>query len=116
MYQFIRGLHDVSAQEHILETTAQVEGGELSVIRVLKIAEAYEMGKQSQKLVNNGGQISRLSDYQAGKRTSRQESRNTNNTNIKKAQDSKQCGNCGKSDHTSKLYYHRKSLLILLHS
>lgn len=64
------------------------------------------MGKQSQKLVNNGGQISRLSDYQAGKRSSRQESRNTN-TN--KAQDTKQCGNSGKSDHTSKLNNRRKN-------
>ena len=73
MYQFIRGLHDHKAQERILESSAQVEGGELSLIRVLKIAEAYEMGKENQKSVNQGGQLSRLSEYQASKRTSRQE-------------------------------------------
>lgn len=62
MYQFIRGLADVSAQERILETAAQVEGGELSLAQVLKIAEAFKMGRSSQQLVNQGGQISRLSE------------------------------------------------------
>ena len=75
MYQFKRGLNDINAQEKILETAAQVEGGELSLIRVLKIAEAAEMAKSNQKIVNEGGQLSKLSDYQAKKRTSRQETR-----------------------------------------
>ena len=75
MYQLVRGLADVSAQERILESAAQVEGGELSLTRVIKLAEAFEMGKTSQEMVNSAGQISRISDHQLKKRTSRQESR-----------------------------------------
>lgn len=48
MYQLIRGLHDVQAQERILEAVAQVEGGELSLSRVIKLAEAFKMGKTSE--------------------------------------------------------------------
>ena len=99
MYQFIRGLHDSNMQERILESAAQVEGGELSLIRVMKIAEAFELGKVSQKLVNNGGTLNRLSDYQSNKRNSRQESRQKDNNKTA----SKQCGNCGRKDHSSKL-------------
>ena len=58
MYQLVRGLADVTAQERILEAAAQVEGGELSLTRVIKLAEAFEMGKSSQELVNSAGQIS----------------------------------------------------------
>ena len=78
MYQFVRGLADVHAQERILEAAAQVEGGELSLVRVLKLAEAFEMGKQSQEMVNKSGQLSRLSDYQRNKRNTRQDSRTSN--------------------------------------
>ena len=99
MFQFIRGLHDIKAQERILEASAQVEGGELSLIRVLKLAEAFEMGRANQKLVNEGGQLSWLSEYQSNKRTSRQETRQVNNTK----KDPQKCGNCSKSDHSSKL-------------
>lgn len=53
MYQMIRGLADVKAQERIMEAAAQVEGRELSLNRVLKLAEAFEMGKTSQELVNS---------------------------------------------------------------
>ena len=56
MYQFIRGLSDSKAQERILEASTQVEGGELNLIRVLKLAEAFEMGKTNQQLVNASGQ------------------------------------------------------------
>ena len=79
LYQFIRGLSDIHAQERILEAAAQVEGGELSLIRVLKLAEAFEMGKSSQDLINKPAQISRLSDYQKNKRDNRQNSREQNN-------------------------------------
>ena len=58
-----------------MEAAAAVEGGQLSLTRVLKIAEAHEMGKSSQTHVNSGGQLSRLSEYQAKKRNSRQETR-----------------------------------------
>lgn len=56
MYQFIRGISDIAAQERILKTAAQVEGGELTLACVLKIAEAFEMGRASHQQVNQGGQ------------------------------------------------------------
>ena len=95
-YQFIRGLADITAQERILESAAQVEGGELTLVRVLKIAEAFEMGRTSQQLVNQGGQLSKLSDYKNKKNSSRQESR-------PKTKPDDKCGNCGKAGHSSKL-------------
>ena len=64
MHQFVKGLADNKAQERILEAAASVEGGQLSLTRVLKIAQAHEMGKVSQDQVNNGAQLSRLSEYQ----------------------------------------------------
>ena len=95
MYQFIHGLNNFKAQERILEASAQVEGGELSLVRVLKLAEAFKMGRENQKVVNKGGQVSKLSEYQAKKITGRQENRQTNATK----KDDKKCGNCGKSGH-----------------
>ena len=105
MYQLVRGLADVTAQERILESAAQVEGGELSLTRVIKLAEAFEMGKSSQELVNSAGQVSKISDHQLKKRGSRQESRQANNTTRQsKSKDTQTgCGNCGRSDHTSRL-------------
>ena len=103
MYQFIRGLNDVAAQEIILETAAQVEGGELTLSRVLKIAEAFKMGRTSQQLVNQGGQLSRLSEYKSNKKDSKQKQKPS--TTKKDAK----CGNCGKTDHTSKLNDRRKN-------
>ena len=105
LYQFIRGLADSHSQDRILEALAQVEGGELSLIRVLKLAEAFEMAKTNQQLVNAGGQLSRLSEYQAKKRSTRQDSRPAKDTK----KDTKKCGNCRKGDHTSKLNDRRKN-------
>ena len=99
MYQFIHGLHDVQMQQKIMEAAAQVEGGELSLIRVLKLAEAFKLGKASQKLVNNGRQQNRLSDYQANKRNTQKEPRSSNIKN----NNAKYCRYCGRKDHTSKL-------------
>ena len=104
MYQMIRGLHDSSMQERILESAAQVEGGELSLTRVLKIAEDFELGKTTQKMVNNGGTLNRMSDYQSNKRNTRQESRQKDNAKTSQ----KQCGNCSKKDHSSKLNKRRE--------
>lgn len=109
MYQFIRGLADVSAQERILETAAQVEGGELSLARVLKIAEAFEMGRASQQLMNQGGQLSRLSEYKLKKNNARQDSRPNSAANKKDKDKDTKCGNCGQSGHLSKLSDRRKS-------
>ena len=53
MHQFVRGLSDQHAQERILEAAAAVKGGQLSLTKVLKIAEAHEKGKTSQTQVNN---------------------------------------------------------------
>ena len=100
MYQLVHGLSDNTSQERILESAAQVEGGELSLTRVIKLAEAFEMGKSSQQLVNSAGQVSRISDHQLKKRGSRQETKSTNRqTTNSKPKDAKSgCGHCGRCD------------------
>ena len=99
----IRGLADVQAQERIMEAAAQVEGGELSLNRVLKLAEAFEMGKSSQELVNSAGQVSRISEH----RFKKQDNSRNNNKKKDNQGDNKpnttQCSNCGKTDHSSQL-------------
>ena len=98
MHQFIWGLRDIGAQERIMETAAQSDGCQLTMIQTLKIAEAYKIGKQSQKLVNHGGQLSKLSQHQRNKSNNRQNNRQQNNDRQKGS-----CSNFGKSDYTSKL-------------
>ena len=68
MYQLVRGLADREMQERVLQAAAQVEGGELSLTRVVKLCEALEVGKLSQEmLTNNNGSINRMSEYQVRK-------------------------------------------------
>lgn len=98
MHQFIRGLRNIGAQGRIMETAAQSEGGQLTMIQTLKIAEAYEIGKQSQELVNHGGQLSKLSQHQRNKNKTRQNNRQQDKDKTKPL-----CSHCGRSDHTSKL-------------
>ena len=100
MHQFIRGLREIGAQERIMETAAQTEGGTLTMIQSLKIAEAFEIGKQSQELVNNGGQLSKISQHQINKNSNRQTGRKPGNPQDKSKTG---CSNCGRTDHTSKL-------------
>ena len=100
LYQFIRGLEDKGCQERILENAAHAEGGKLSLIKTLKIAEAFEMSKASQEQVNNGGQLSKLSQHQVNKQSSRQSARKPQQSTTSTT---KTCGNCGKQGHTSKL-------------
>ena len=100
MYQFVKGLRDNHAQERILEASANEEGGELSLEKVIKFAESFEMGKNSQEIVNKG-QVSQLSEYQKGKSKSCQDTRAKPNNATKSASD--KCGNCGKQGHSSKL-------------
>jgi hypothetical protein len=108
MYQFVKGLKDTHAQERILEASAQVEGGELTLARTVKLAESFEMGKSSQEYVNkHSGQVSRISQHQQNKHSGRQSTR-SNNSNSAKPGEMK-CGNCGQNDHTSKLNDRRKS-------
>ena len=104
LYQFLRGLNDTGIQERILETAAQSPANKLTLIQGLKIAEAYEMGKSSQTLVNSGGQLSKISQHQQNKQTSRQSGR-------AKSQESNsaKCGNCGRTDHTSKINDRREN-------
>lgn len=45
LHKFVKGLADQQTQEKILESSAAVEGGELSLTKVLKIAQAHKMGK-----------------------------------------------------------------------
>lgn len=100
MYQLIRSLADVQAQERIMEAAAQVKGGELSLNRVLKLAEAFEMGKSSQELVNSAGQILCIYEHRLKKQDN---SRQNNKKNDKPTQ----CSNCGKRDHSSQLSVRR---------
>ena len=68
MYQLVRGIADKDMQERVLQAAAQVEGGELSLTRVVKLCEALEMSKLSQELVNNNnGSINRLYEYRQAK-------------------------------------------------
>ena len=98
MHQFIRGLCDIGGQERIMETAAQSDGGQLTMIQTLKIEEAFKIGKQSQELVNHGSQLSKLSQHQRNKTNNRQNNRQQNTDRQKPS-----CSNCGRSDHTSKL-------------
>ena len=100
MYQFVKGLKDHRCQERILEASANEEGGELSLEKVVKLAESFEMGKTSQEIVNKG-QVSCISEYQRGKSKSRQDSKAKSTNSAKPASD--KCGNCGKQGHSSKL-------------
>ena len=95
MYQFIRGLRDQHAQERILEASAQEQDGEMSLERVIKLAESYEMGKISSQMVKSG-QVSKISDYKKAKNNKRQDNRSEKDTSNK-------CGNCGRTGHSSKL-------------
>ena len=52
-YQFLRGLNDTNVQEKIMESAATNEGQKMTLSKALKIAEAYEMGKENKKSVNN---------------------------------------------------------------
>ena len=53
MYQLVRGLADKEVMERVLQAAAQIEGGELSLVRIIKLCKALKMGKQSQHLVNS---------------------------------------------------------------
>merc|ERR1712059_148142 len=109
MYQLIRGLGDPDVQAKVLQTEAQVEGGELSLNRVMKLAEALEMGKTNQELVSGAGNLNRLSDFQKNKQSNRQERRPTPKTPQGQQQQPKpkpkdgQCSFCGSKSHTSRL-------------
>ena len=91
--------------ERVLQSAAQVEGGELSLTRVIKLLEALEMGKTSQRLVDSSGSsLNRISQYKKNKDSNRQHQRDnrektSNNKNDKPAS----CSNCGSQQHTSKL-------------
>lgn len=100
LYQFVRGLDDKGCQERVLENAAHAEGGKLTLIKTLKIAEAFEMSKASQEQVNNGGQLSKFSQHQLNKQSSRQSNRKAQQSS---STTEKTCGNCGKSGHSSKL-------------
>ena len=100
MYQTICGLKDKEAIQRVLQSAAQVEGGELSLTRVIKLCQALEIGKDSQQLVSNSSpQLCRISTYQKGKQ---QKSTNHNKDN-KNSQNKFNCGHCGSKDHSSKL-------------
>ena len=114
MYQVVRGLSDLTAQERILDAAAQVEGEELSLTLVIKLAEAFEMGKSTQELVNANSQLSCLSDHQAKKQGARQTNKlGQQRLNQSKSNKKVSCGNCGRSDHTSSLWRDWRNVQIL---
>ena len=113
MYQMIRGLHDRDQMERVLQAAAQVEGGELTLTRVIKLLEALEMGKTSQKLVDsNGSTLNRMSQHRKNNDNSRQQNRDSRgkNTNNKDTNKAKQdgCSNCGSKNYSSKLADRKK--------
>merc|ERR1712082_488581 len=105
MYQLVRGLADRDMQEKVLQAAAQVEGGELSLVRVVKLCEALEVGKVSQDLITStNGSINRVSEYQqgkAGKRTGKREQGSGG------AKGGSGCSNCGSREHSSRLVERR---------
>ena len=112
MYQLVRGLADREMQERVLQAAAQVEGGELSLTRVVKLCEALEVGKLSQEmLTNNNGSINRISEYQVQKSGQRQGRRDQTPGRTKpgaSSGNSKGCSNCGSKDHGSRLVERRE--------
>ena len=113
MYQLLRGLSDTDIQARIFQNAAQVEGGEMSLNRVLKLAEALEAGKANQELVTGAGQLYRMSDHQHKKNSGRQDRRQPadkqqSKPNSKPSSPSA-CGSCGSKKHTSKLSDRRES-------
>ena len=119
MYQLVRGIQDRKMQGRVLQAAAQVEGGELSLVRVIKLCEALEMGKVSQEMVHSAnGSINRLSEYQSKKGQSRQGGRERERGR-EGAQgaggaggsgSSRQlCKNCGSKKHSSRLGYRREN-------
>ena len=101
MYQLIRGMQDRDQQERVLQAAAQVDGGELTLTRAVKLVEALEMGKVSLDLVTSaGGSINRLSEHQAKKSKGRQEKRSGGRDQSTAGQ---KCSNCGSGEHSSRL-------------
>ena len=118
MYQLLRSLSDTDIQARIFQNAAQVEGGEMSLNRVLKLAEALEAGKSNQELVSGAGNLYRMSDHQRNKNTGRQEKRATGNKPAQKSNkpppstsgnSTPKCGFCGSKSHSSKLSDRRES-------
>ena len=52
MYQLVHSIHDRDMQERVLQAAAQVEGGEMSLTRTVKLCEAIEMVKESQEMMH----------------------------------------------------------------
>ena len=108
MYQLVRGLADKEAMERVLQAATQVEGGELSLPRVIKLCEALEMGKQSQHLVNSSAaSLNRISEYQRSKNAGRQQMRGGDKPKEKPKEKPGAkhdgCYNCGSKAHSSRL-------------
>ena len=89
-----------------------MEGGELSLARVVKFCEALEMGKASKQFVDQAGaSLNRLSEHQKKKSQGRQKGRpevkpsQGNNTGGSGAAG---CNNCGSKDHGSRLSERRE--------
>lgn len=110
MYQMIRGLRDRDMMERVLQAAAQVEGGELSLTRVIKLLEALEMGKSSQRLVDSAGNsLNHMSQHKKNKDNGRQQQRDTREKPSTPKDKQTGCSNCGSKQHTSKLSDQREN-------
>ena len=104
MYQMVRGLGDSECMERVLQAAAQVEGGELSLHRVVKLCEALEMGKASKQFVDQAGaSLNRLSDHQKNKSAGRQKGRDKPGQGGDTTGGPSGCSNCGSKGHGSRL-------------
>ena len=75
MLQLVRGLCDPAILERVLQEGASMEGGNLSLAKVVKLVEALEIGKQNHTLVSKAAGLCRsgVSEHQKQKQTGQQE-------------------------------------------
>jgi hypothetical protein len=64
-HQFVRGLVDPVVQEKVLSKAS--DGTNLTIMELITMVEALEMGKRSQALLVGTGGLNRVSDYRAAK-------------------------------------------------
>merc|ERR1712082_405905 len=76
MLQLVWGLYSKDIQEKFLAAGAALdEGKEMSLVDVIKMVEAMEMGKATQALVSGSGGACRISEHQRNKQCGRQQTR-----------------------------------------
>ena len=99
MLQLVWGLYNKEIQEKVLSAGAALgEGNEMSLLDVVKMVEAAEMGKATQALVSGSGAACRLSEHQK-KKFDNKVQKNGGNRGAGGKSDGKSCGYCGRGSH-----------------